>query len=507
MAEEQRGVRIRGRSVPGEAQGRERPRFRIRAWAIAVWILLWQAASLLMGSSLLLPAPTEVVIRVVELASEAEFWRRVSFTLLRIAEGFAAGMILGVVFASFAMRFHRIGELLAPAMALAKSVPVVCFVVLALVWVGASDLSVVVVVLVVLPIMYENLCDGVRSVDAHLIEMARLLRVPTLRRLRLIYLPQALPFFRAACASSLGMAWKAGVAAEVIAIPAGSMGEALYGAKIYFDTTGLFAWTLAVVCLSVLFERVFVWLMEIACSVLAGDARTGHGVRDDFISPFSSSASIGLCARSFDSDVPSSVVCCFVSYRDVSKFFEGTAGFSGVSFSASSKEPICLMAPSGFGKTTLLRMAAGLERPDGGSVAFDGFPRGHARMSMAFQEDRLIEHVDAFGNASIALRHASMHGGEVVSLLEDLGVSDCIGKPARLCSGGQRRRIALARALLAPHDVLLLDEPFAGLDDDSRERAASVVRRFESGNTVVIIASHDERDACLLGARIVKLAE
>ena len=165
------------------------------------------------------------------------------------------------------------------------------------------------------------------------------------------------------------------------------------------------------------------------------------------------------------------------------------------------------MAPSGFGKTTLLRMAAGLERPDGGSVAFDGFPRGHARMSMAFQEDRLIEHVDAFGNASIALRHASMHGGEVVSLLEDLGVSDCIGKPARLCSGGQRRRIALARALLAPHDVLLLDEPFAGLDDDSRERAASVVRRFESGNTVVVIASHDERDACLLGARIVKLAE
>lgn len=504
MAKNRNGS-VRHAQKPVDADGSAGAPFRMRAWALVVWVALWQLASVLADSALLVPSPLEVLVCFHDLAFTPDFWSRVGFTLVRIAEGFALGVAIGSACSACAMACRAAGELMAPAMALAKSVPVACFVVLALIWAGASELSVVVSVLVVAPIVYENLCDGLRSVDGRLLEMARLFRVPLFRKVRLIYIPHAMPFLRSACASSLGMAWKAGVAAEIIAIPAGSMGEALYGAKIYFDTTGLFAWTFAVVCLSVLFERVFVWILGRARGMLertalARDDR--HGGDSAAASEAGALPSVAMRARGRDAfeGIPPSSGC--ISYRDVSKSFSGVEAFSHVSFTAQSGKAVCLMAPSGFGKTTLLRMAAGLEHPDEGTVACEGFEGGCPLVSMSFQEDRLIEHADALENASIALRHASARKDDARALLEELGVGGCIGRPVRLCSGGQRRRIALARALLAPHGVLLLDEPFSGLDDASRERAACIVRRLE-GRSAVIVATHDERDARLLDASVI----
>lgn len=557
-------------------------RFRIRPWAVVAWVAAWQIASMLMSSALLLPGPADVLVRFFELAATSEFWMRVAFTLVRIAEGFAFGTLLGLLCAAGAMRFARLGELFAPAMALMKSVPVACFVVLALIWAGASQLAVVVSVLVVAPIMYENVCDGVRSTDVRLLEMAHVLRVPSLRRLSAIYLPQVWPYFRAACASGMGMAWKAGVAAEIIAIPAGSMGEALYGAKIYFDTADLFAWTLAVVCLSVLFEKALSWLLvgvDGAFGATAGASsrrsgsvglyRGGKGVSGADADPGAASRSDSHSDSNPSPDPsPNPALrqpycghgACepelsVVRFCDVAKSFDGVQAFSGVSFVAEPGTSVCLMAPSGFGKTTLLRMAAGLETPDEGSVSLcrihregesgssyqegpacnscaadprhsslrgatsgaNALPRyggAGARprsvravpcVSMVFQEDRLIEHLDALANARLALRPHDAAWAEAPSLLEALGVGECIGRPACACSGGQRRRIALARALLAPHGILLLDEPFSGLDSRSRETVAAIVRDREEGRTL-IVAAHDPYEAELLSSCVVRLA-
>lgn len=528
-------------------------RFRIRPWAVVAWVAAWQIASMLMSSALLLPGPADVLVRFFELAATSEFWMRVAFTLVRIAEGFALGMLLGLLCAAGAMRFARLGELFTPAMALMKSVPVACFVVLALIWAGASQLAVVVSALVVAPIMYENVCDGVRSTDVRLLEMAHVLRVSSLRRLSAIYLPQVWPYFRAACASGVGMAWKAGVAAEIIAIPAGSMGEALYGAKIYFDTADLFAWTLAVVVLSVLFEKALSWLLARGERALARQTSgPGRGVK---LSPRPKDPNPNPrntprhSPRGNDARESKTAV---VDFCGVAKSFGGVRTFSNISFTASPDAPVCLMAPSGFGKTTLLRMAAGLEAPDEGGVSLafvrdggsdegvpstaargrasgkdaDGlrdvlagnahsslaranarsrFPHEAPRVSMVFQEDRLIEHLDALANARLALRPRDAAWAEAPSLLEALGVGECMDKPARACSGGQRRRIALARALLTPHDILLLDEPFAGLDDAARKADAAIVRAREAGR-VLVVATHDFRDAELLGAQVVRLS-
>ena len=149
-----------------------------------------------------------------------------------------------------------------------KATPVASFIILALVWLDSRHLPVFISFLMVFPTVYLNLLEGIRQTDRKLLEMARVFHVPLTRRLRGIYLPQVLPYFRSAASLGLGLCWKAGIAAEVIGLPAGSMGERLYTAKIYFQTPDLFAWTAAVVAVSAVFERLFLRLVD----ALAGKA-------------------------------------------------------------------------------------------------------------------------------------------------------------------------------------------------------------------------------------------
>ena len=227
-----------------------RPSRRPTLWAGAFWLAIWQLAAIALGSELLLPGPAAVLARLVEMVPQPAFWARVGFSLVRIAGGFELGAACGTVGAFAAARWRVVEELLAPLMALAKSVPVASITVLALIWLRAANLAVLVVLLVVLPIVYENVLQGLRATDGKLEEAARLYHVPPVRRLRFLVMPTLFPYLSTALALGLSTAWKAGVAAEVIGIPAGSLGEAIYDAKVYFDTPALFAVTLAVVLAS-----------------------------------------------------------------------------------------------------------------------------------------------------------------------------------------------------------------------------------------------------------------
>lgn len=154
-------------------------------------------------------------------------------------------------------------ELLAPAMLAIQSVPVASFIILALIWFSSRSLSVLISFLMVLPVLYANTLGGIRAADAQLLEMAQVFRIPAARRVRYVYLPQVLPYFRSACQAALGLCWKAGIAAEVIGMPDGSIGEAAAGRpRIYLNTPDLFAWTLVIVLVSLAFQRVFLWLLD-----------------------------------------------------------------------------------------------------------------------------------------------------------------------------------------------------------------------------------------------------
>ena len=234
----------------------------LRLWAVAFWLAVWLAGSMAFDQALLLPSPLAALARLGELAVTGDFWRAVGWSSARILGGFLLACLAAVALAVPAFRWRWVRELLAPLVAAVKAVPVASFIILALVWLNSQSLSLFIAGLMVFPPVYLNVLAGIGQADQALLEMARVFRAPLSRRLRGIYLPAVLPHFRAACSLGLGLCWKAGIAAEVIGLPNGSLGERLYTAKVYFQTADLFAWTAVIVALSLLFEKLFLLAVD-----------------------------------------------------------------------------------------------------------------------------------------------------------------------------------------------------------------------------------------------------
>ena len=233
-----------------------------RVAAVLFWLLVWQGGAMLLHDSLLLVSPVRVLQRLFALLKEKSFYQAVLFSLARNAGGFALGLLAGCLLAVLAARFRPVEYLLRPLMVTVRAIPVASFIILALVWLSSKRVSIFIVFLMVLPIVYSNLLEGLRGRSGKLEEMARMYRVPWYRRLLYIDLPQLRPALLAALSLGLGLSWKSGVAAEIIGVPRGSMGYALYQAKLYLDTPSLYAWTLTVVGMSVLFEQAVLVLVK-----------------------------------------------------------------------------------------------------------------------------------------------------------------------------------------------------------------------------------------------------
>ena len=241
-----------------------RKKASLRLWAVLFWLAVWQLAAMALRvayphGELLLASPADVLLRLGQLAVTAAFWRTVAWSAIRIFGGFLISTVLAAALAAWKQWFRG---LMAPLVAAVKAVPVASFIILALVWLNSRSLSLFISALMVFPPVYLNVLEGICRTDRRLLEMARVFRVPLGRRLRGIYLPQVMPYFRTAVSLGLGLCWKAGAAAEIIGLPAGSMGERLYTAKVYFQTADLFAWTVTIVAVSVAFERLFLALVD-----------------------------------------------------------------------------------------------------------------------------------------------------------------------------------------------------------------------------------------------------
>lgn len=244
-----------GRSETG------RPRLR-RAAVILFWISLWQAAAVLIGNSIIFVGPLDVVRALFLQLPTEEFWLSLSFSVFRITAGFLLAFFLAAIAGTASFFLPVLKEFLAPAVLLMKSIPVASFVILALIWIGSENLSVFISFMVVFPMIYESTLSGLSGADAQLLEMACVFRISGLRKFRAIYLPALLPYLAGSCRFALGMGIKSGVAAEVIGLPSFSIGEQLYTSKIYLETANLFAWTLVIIAVTALLERLFLLLMN-----------------------------------------------------------------------------------------------------------------------------------------------------------------------------------------------------------------------------------------------------
>ena len=245
---------------------------RLTKWAAAgFWLAVWQAAAMAVGQEVFLVSPVQTLGTLLELLPQAEFWQRIGFSAGRILLGFGLGVLSSAVLAVAAEKWEWVDALLAPVMQLVKATPVASFIILALVWVSGSSLSVLISFLMVLPVLYSAVRTGIGSADRQLLEMAQVFRLPLGRRLRAVWLPAVLPAFRQGCSVALGICWKSGVAAEVIGLPDGSIGDALYRAKITLSTGELFAWTFVIILLSAVFEKLFLALLDKAVAAVLGE--------------------------------------------------------------------------------------------------------------------------------------------------------------------------------------------------------------------------------------------
>ena len=233
-----------------------------KLWVPCLWLMLWQAAAIAVGEELLLPAPLPVFRRMAELPLRWGFWVSCGHSLGRILLGFLLGVAAGCLLAVICAVFPPAGSFLAPAMAAVKATPVASFVILALVWIRGANLSVFISFLMVLPLVWQNVSQGIASADPALLEMAAVYRLSWRDKVRAVYLPAVVPYFLSALRVGLGFAWKAGIAGEVIAIAPRSIGLELYQAKIYLEMPELFAWTGYIILLSVALERGMVALLS-----------------------------------------------------------------------------------------------------------------------------------------------------------------------------------------------------------------------------------------------------
>ena len=233
------------------------------AAAVMFWLVIWQIAAWKTDSSIILVSPVDAVKRLCELAVMGDFWQSVLFSAGRVLLGFILGLTVGTVLALVSAKVKLIRTLFSPLITVMKSIPVASFTILALIWIGSKNLSVLVSFLICVPIVCSNMMEGLDQLDPKLREMAVTFRIPPWRRFVGVYISQLLPYFRSASRLAIGLCWKSGVAAEVIGIPNGSIGEKLYQSKVYLETADLFAWTITVILLSYLCEKIFAMIINL----------------------------------------------------------------------------------------------------------------------------------------------------------------------------------------------------------------------------------------------------
>ena len=222
---------------------------------LAFWLGVWAAVARAVGSELLLPGPAAVWGALVRLLPTAGFWKSVGASLLRVLAGLAGGTAAGVLLGALTAASAWADVLLSPAVRVVRSTPVVSFILLILLWVSRRLVPGVVAGLMVLPVIWEAVRQGAAGADPLLLELARAYRFGRLKTLRLVCLPAVAPHFAAGLRSALGLAWKSGVAAEVLCRPRLAIGGAIYNAKLTLETPELFAWTAAVAALSFVLEK------------------------------------------------------------------------------------------------------------------------------------------------------------------------------------------------------------------------------------------------------------
>lgn len=425
---------------------------------VLFWLIVWQIIAFSIHNPILLEGPIGVGKRFLEDLLTVQYYKTVGASVVRIMGGLLCGIVLAVVFSVFSWKQRLLEEFLMPLIQFLKAAPITCFVVLLLIWAGSENLAFYIALLVSFPPVFFSVLEGLKQLDNKQLEVAKIYQMPLKNRLDYIYLPGVKPYFISSLTLAVGMVFKAGIAAEIIGTPDYSMGERIYMSKIYLDTAGVLSWMITVILVAYICEKVLMNLVNTYFSRRTVSKYKPKSVKntDDTV----------------ESKKSIIIKNCTVSYQNEKILSEFHAEFNEGKISA-------ITGTSGIGKTTLLKVLWGLKKADSGEIL--GTPNIRAGV---FQENRLFEEFTAIENV-FATGRCAYEKETVRVALAELLPGDSLLKPIKEYSGGMKRRVEIARAFLSDSPVILLDEPFGGLDEETKEKTIAFMEKYGQGRTIV----------------------
>lgn len=473
---------------------------------VVLWVAIWQLMAMQIDNPIFLPSPIATMQSFKKLLQSKEFFYSVSSSLGNIAKGFLLGIFFGTLFAVISSVSEFLYTFISFPMRIIKATPVASFTILALFWMDSSKLSILVSFFMVLPILYTNVFTGIQETDVKLLEMAKIFQVRWYAKVWFLYVPSVLPYLFSACSVAIGLAWKSGIAAEVIGITKHSIGNHLYQAKIYLEMTELFAWSFVIISISILSELVVLFLIRLLEQRLYETGKRESQEIEDTIEfqmqkerklqPKKSYITQNQIVREkqYGEEMISTI-----RLNEITKAYGEHFVLDKVSLELSSKHPVAIMGSSGIGKTTLFRIVLGVEKPDAGSIQKENVTEVY---SVVFQENRLCEQITVEKNLQMVCKTKKQRE-QIPELLHQLGLSGCARQKVYSLSGGMKRRVAIGRAILFDGFILLMDEPFQGLDSRTKEMVLCLVKEKLKGKIGLII-THEEKEAIDLGCTIIR---
>jgi len=445
--------------------------------SIGILCLVWEVLAITANNPALVPGLPELFVALGKLWVTPEFYLSVLATLGRGVAGLLVSGVLALLFALLFARHEQVYGLFKPLLTLMRSVPVISFILLALLFLQPEQIPFMIAFLTMFPLLSENLTKGLLHLRAPLSVMGMVFHMNRTNRFTQIVYPQIKPFLFSGLASAAGFGWRAIIMGEVLSQCAFGIGSEMKRAQTFIEVPELLAWTVIAVALSFAFDRGLDRLskLDIPVRYRKTDCAPATCGGPEVILE---QVSVGYGHR--------------MVLDNLTQRFEGGRVYG-------------LSAPSGRGKTTLLRLIDGSLKPASGKIG-----KGNIQaIAAVFQEPALLNHLSATDN--IALPLASFYTKEksmqlarhFCSLMELDEVAE--HRPEAL-SYGQQQRVAIARALAFPSPLLLMDEPFKGLDDALTARIINQIKTLHKINKqTIIFVSHQPDSLSLLADETIKL--
>jgi len=444
--------------------------------SIAILLIIWQITAMCVNQPEFFPSLSKLLGTLAGLFTTGSFYLSVGATVLRGITGMCLSFVCALFFAGLFARWEWIYELFRPLLSLMRSVPVISFILIALIFLHPEGIPVLIGFLTMFPLLTENLTQGIRNLNPDLSFMSRQFRFSRRNRFTQVIYPQLKPFLFSGLTSAAGFGWRAIIMGEVLTQCSFGIGSEMKKAQTFIAVPELLAWTMIAIVISFLSDKAIQWL-------------AGRKIVPSY-----------QTASNASGQLPDSTGKT-IEIKDISYHY----GISHFSKTFESGRVYGISAPSGTGKTTLLNLINGRLRPISGTLLAD---RSKGLASL-FQEPLLLSHLTALDNVALVLAPfytAEKATTEAAEILSHLDLETFTSKYPHELSYGQQQRVAIARALAYPSPYLLMDEPFKGLDEALTTRIINYIRkRQQQKRQTILFASHQAVELTLLAEEVIVL--